>query len=205
MFGLPKSTEIQRQLPKKAIFEKFRPAERDKKLLDDQVSRLAIVAEISPETTRLPGTDECSAIYIVLVHLKTESLEKNNIVLLSRLIDQRMLFALQFDNKITFAVFKTNRVIFSKNKPLTEWNLKLNGLDLRAVWDNLVADICEFDLTAGENLDNHLLRMQKYEKLSAQIAALENKAMTEKQPRRKWEIADEIDRLKLELKECTYG
>lgn len=41
MFGLPKSTEINKQLPKKVIFEKFKPNTTDRKLFDEQISRLA--------------------------------------------------------------------------------------------------------------------------------------------------------------------
>ena len=48
MLGLPKATEIARPLPKKAVFEMFKPNPADRKLFDEQINRMAIVAEISP-------------------------------------------------------------------------------------------------------------------------------------------------------------
>ena len=72
MFGLPKTTEINKQLPKKAIFEKFKPNAADRKLFDEQINRLSIVAEISPQTVSIAADEEVAAIYIILVLMKTE-------------------------------------------------------------------------------------------------------------------------------------
>ena len=95
MFGLPKSTEINKQLPKKAIFEKFKPSFADRKLFDEQINRLSIVAEISPQTVSIAADEEVAAIYIILVLMKTVECDKKNIILLSKLINQNMLIALQ--------------------------------------------------------------------------------------------------------------
>ena len=35
MLGLPRSTEISKQLPKKAIFDRFKPSAADRKLFDE--------------------------------------------------------------------------------------------------------------------------------------------------------------------------
>lgn len=53
MLGLPKSTEINKLLPKKAMFDKFKSNAADRKLFDEQISRLTIVAEISPQTVNI--------------------------------------------------------------------------------------------------------------------------------------------------------
>ena len=71
MLGLPKSTEINKTLPKKAVFDKFKPNAADRKLFDDQISRLAIVAEISPQTVTVTAGTDVSAVYVILVTLKT--------------------------------------------------------------------------------------------------------------------------------------
>lgn len=67
MFGLPKSTEINKSLPKKAIFEKFKTNPADKKLFDEQINRISIIGEISPQTLNTYPGDEVKAIYIILV------------------------------------------------------------------------------------------------------------------------------------------
>jgi hypothetical protein len=203
MFGLPNSTEISKQLPKKAIFEKFKPNVTNRKLFDEQISRLSIVSEISPQTVNIASNKEVSAIYIVLVHMRTEECDKKNIKFLSKLIDQKMLFALQYEGNIKFAVYRANRVLISDSRPINEWDFKLKGIDLKSVWDSLIADVIKVEQIEGENLDEVIIQNEFKEKLKKQIASLEKKAMNEKQPRRKWELAEKIKKLKEELKECN--
>lgn len=205
MFGLPKSTEINKMLPKKAIFDKFKPNAIDRKLFDDQISRLAIVSEISPQTVSIAASEDVSAIYIILVMLKAADCDKKNITLLSKLIDQRMLFILQYEDKMRFAVYRAERVLVSESKQLDEWKLHLRGLDLGAAWENMIAEIGGVDLSGGKALDVTIIANERKEKLTKQIASLEKKAMNERQPRRKWEYSEEIRRLKAELEELNNG
>lgn len=200
MFGLPKSTEINKQLPKKAIFEKFKPNAAERKLFDEQINRLSIVTEISPQTVSIAADEDVAAIYIILVHMKTVDCDKKNIILLSKLIDQNMLFALQYDGDIKFAAYRANRVLMSDSKPIDEWKFKLKGLDLKAIWDALVADVAQIEPVEDKDLDEIIIRKEFQEKLKKQILVLEKKAMNERQPRRKWDLAEEIKQLKEQLK-----
>lgn len=200
VFGLPKSTEINKQLPKKAIFEKFKPNPADKKLFDEQINRISIIGEISPQTVNVSPGDEVKAIYVLLITMKTKACDKKNTALLSKLIDQKMLFALKYENEVQFAAYRTGRVLISESKPFDSWELKLNGLDIDRIWDNLIATIMGISLTKGKVLDETIIKNEEQEKLMKQIAVLEKKAMNERQPRRKWELADELNKLKKQLK-----
>lgn len=199
MLGLPKATELAKALPKKAIFDRFKPSPTDRKLFDEQINRMSIVHEISPQTVAIKESAEVSAVYVVLVALKTTECDKKNIALLSKLIDQRMLFVLQSGDTARLAVYRAEKVLMSESKPLADWKLSLSGLDLEAVWENIIAQIGGIDLTGGKDLDTTIAETDRQEKLQKQITALEKKAMTERQPRRKWELAEEIRRLKIEL------
>ncbi len=199
MLDLPKATELAKALPKKAIFDRFKPSPTDRKLFDEQINRMSIVHEISPQTVAIKRSADVSAVYVVLVMLKATECDKKNIALLSKLIDQRMLFVLQSGDNARLAVYRAEKVLMSESKPLVDWKLSLNGLDLEAVWENIIAQIGGIDLTGGKDLDTTIAENDRQEKLQKQIAALEKKAMTERQPRRKWEFAEEIRRLKLEL------
>jgi hypothetical protein len=205
LFGLPRATEIKKPLPKKAIFDRFKPKTDDRKLFDEQINRLVITAEISPQTLAVSASPDVSAIYLILVSLKTPECDKKNIALLSKLIDQRMLFVLQYEDTVRLAVYRAERVLVSESKPLDEWKLNLRGLDLGAIWENIIAEIGGIDLTEGKSLDETIVANERREKLKKQIAALEKKAMNEKQPRRRWELVEEVKRLKNEMEELTNG
>lgn len=200
MFGLPKTTEINKQLPKKAIFEKFKPNAADRKLFDEQINRLSIVAEISPQTVSIAADEEVAAIYIILVLMKTADCDKKNIKLLSKLINQNMLFALQYENTVKLAAYRSDKVVMSDSRPMDDWGLKLKGLSLKSTWDALIADISGLEPADGKSLDEMIIQNENIKRLEKKIAILEKKAMIERQPRRKWDLAQKIKQLKEQLK-----
>jgi hypothetical protein len=199
MLGLPRATELSKAIPKKAIFDRFKPSAADRRLFDEQINRMSIVAEISSQTVALKASEDVSAVYVILVMLKTAECDKKNIALLSKLIGQRMLFVLQSGDAARLAVYRADKVLMSGSKPLADWKLNLSGLDLEAVWENIIAQIGGIDLKGGKDLDATIAETDRREKLQKQIAALEKKAMTERQPRRKWDLAEELKHLKSEL------
>lgn len=140
------------------------------------------------------------AVYVVQVTLKTAGCDKRNITLLAKLIDQRMLFVLQYGESARLAACCAGQVLISDCKPLAEWKLTLRGFDLKAVWENAIAQIAGIDLRGGKDLEESIIARGRCEKLTKKIVALEKKAMQERQPRRKWELAGEIKRLKDQLK-----
>ena len=203
MLGLPRATELSKALPKKAIFDRFKPSPTERRLFDEQINRMSIVAEISPQTVALKASEDISAVYVILVALKTNQCDKKNIALLSKLIDQRMLFVLQSGENARLAVYHAGKVLMSESTPLSDWKLNLSGLDIEAAWENAIAQIGGIDLTGGKALNATIAENDRREKLTKQITALEKKAMTERQARKKWELAEEIWRLKIELGETA--
>jgi hypothetical protein len=112
---------------------------------------------------------------------------------------------LQYEDTVRLAVHRAESVLVSESKPLHEWKLSLRGLDLGAIWENIIAEIGSIDLTEGKSLDDTIVANERREKLKKKIAALEKKAMNEKQPRRKWELVEEVKRLKNEMEEFSNG
>ena len=88
-------------------------------------------------------------------------LESSVYSFLSKLIDQRMLFALQYENTVWLAVYRAERVLVSMSKPFGDWNLPLSGLDLGAVWENMIAQIGGIDLIDGKNLDETIIENER--------------------------------------------
>lgn len=199
MLGLPKSTELVKPLPKKAMFEKFKPSAIERKLFDEQINRMSIVAEISPQTVAVSASEDVSAIYVIHMMMKTTKCDQKNIILLAKLIDQRMLFILQYGGNARLAAYRAKKVIISESMPLGDWKLSLNGFDLGAIWENAIAQIGGIDISDGKSLDVAIIENERSEKIHKQIETLEKSAMNEQQPRRKWDLAEKIKRLKQNL------
>ena len=195
MFNLPANTEVNRPLPKKAIYAKFglKPTQRDH--FDEDISRLVISHEITSRTVPALATVDISAIYVVTVMLKRRDYDRKNIELLTRLIPQHMIMALVLDDQVQFAVFH-ERLFFSPWQLSDDTALSLDGLNLDAAWQSLVTAIGGINIQGENTLTEQILADEQREKLLKQIAALENKMRTTKQPRRKLELYQEIQKLK---------
>ena len=197
--GLPKSTEINKQLPKKAIFDKFKPETAKRNLFDEQISRLAIVAEINPKTVNISQGESVSAIFVIHVSLKTSAVSKENIELLSKLIDQNMLFILEYEGNARLAVYYSKKLFQTVPKPLDELEIKLSGRNLDLVWENIVADIGDISVEEERSLSEQIAVDDERVKLLANIEWLEKLARNEKQPRKKLKYVEKIKNMKKEL------
>ena len=201
MFGLPSSTEIKKQLPKKAIYAKFdmKPAQRDS--FDADISRIDIVAMLSPRTIpALAEGEEVKEIYVLSVQLKKKDYDTKNIALLSKLIPHKMVFALHYEDEIQFAIFHTKLItsawqLITHNSQL----ITLQGLSLDVVWENIVKSIGHIEVEEGKTLTEQIKATEEQAKLLAQIKTLERKMASEKQPRRKREYFEQIKKLKTAL------
>jgi hypothetical protein len=201
MLGLPKSVEIRKYLHKKTIFDRFKIKSNERRLFDEQINRLSIVAEISPNKIAVKASESISAIFVVLVMLKTSECDKKNIILLSKLINQCMLFVLQTGDNARLAAYRADKVLISESKPITEWELSLKGFDLETVWENLIVQIGNIIVAEGNTLDEQIIADDERAKTLKCIKQLEKQALTEKQPRRKWDLVEKARLLKMSIKE----
>ena len=196
MYGLPHTTEIRKQLPKKAIYAKFelKPAQRDG--FDADVSRIDIVAVVSPTTVpAIAAGEDIKEFYVLEVQLKKKDYDEKNIAMLSKLIPQNILFALQYEYETQLAIYHT-KFIKSDWKSTDDIGIRLSGLNLDTVWENIIKDIGEIQLRDGKTLKEQIQEDERLAKLKKQIEELERKCRAEKQPRRRLELYEKLTTLK---------
>lgn len=198
MLGLPKSTEIKKIIPKNALFAKFNMNTASKEKFDTDIRRITLIGEISKNTVAISQGETVTSFFVLLVSLKQEKYDERNIVLLSKLIDQNMVLVLEYENKAKLAIYHT-KLMTSDWKPTNEYNLTLSGLDLDAVWQNIVVQIGQVEIEQGKTLDEQIATDELRKKLINEIDKLDKKARSEKQPKKKFELAAEVKKLKKQL------
>ena len=199
MYGLPQTTEVRKQLPKKAIYAKFdlKPSQRES--FDADIARIDIVAVVS--TTTIPALDagaEVKEFYLLAVQLKRKEYDSKNIALLTKFIPQKMVLALQYEEQAQFAIYHT-KLISSAWQPTDDAALPLSGLNFDTVWENIVTHIGQIDVKEGNTLAEQIASNDQRAKVLAQIATFERKMANEKQPRRKREYFEKIKKLKSQI------
>ena len=201
MLGLPKETEMSKQLPKKAIYAKFQMNTAPKKKLDADISRITIVGEIAPNKVNIPTGDEVKNFFVLLVALKKKDFDEKTIVTLSKLIPQNILFVLEFEEQSKLAIYHT-KLMQTDWKPTEEQRIELQGLNLDKVWENIVVAVGSVDIEQGKTLDEQIKENEKRQKLEKEIAKFEKQARAEKQPKKKFELVQHVKKLRFQL--ATY-
>lgn len=198
MLGLPKSTEMNKQLPKKAIYAKFQMNTAAKDKVDADISRIVIVNEISPSRINIPAGEEVGSFFVLLVALKKKDFDEKTIAALSKLIPQNILFVLEFEGQSKLAVYRT-KLMQTDWKPTESCTLELRGLTLDKVWENAIRSL-ELGVWNEElSLDENLALHERREKLEKKIAKLEKQARAEKQPKKKFELVQRVRALQKQL------
>lgn len=195
MLGLPKATEMSKQLPKKAIYAKFQMNTAAKEKIDADISRITIVNEIAPNKVNIPAGDEVKNFFVLLVSLKRKEFDEKTIATLSKLIPQNILFILEYGNESKLAIYHT-KIMQTEWMPSNECSVRLIGLNLDTVWENLITQVGCIEIEQGRSLDEQIAADEQKAKLEKEIARLEKLARKEKQPKKKFEIVERIKKLK---------
>jgi hypothetical protein len=199
VLNLPKATELNKMLPKKAIYAKFQMSPTAKAKFDADISRINIVGEISSNTTGIAQGQTVSSIFVLQVILKQKNFQQNTIAQISKLIDQNMLLILEYEGQQKLAIYHT-KLIQTDWVPADACTIELKGLDLDSVWENFITQVGGITIQQGNTLDQQIAVDEKKAKLDKEIAKLEKQAKAEKQPKKKFELVQQINILKKELK-----
>lgn len=196
MLGLPQSTEVNRPMPKAQLYKKFELKQAQRDAFDADIARMEIVNFIAPQS--LPGISEgteVKAVFVVDVEIKRSDYDTKNILLISKLIPHRIIFALRHEDKVQLAVYHT-KLFTAPWQSLDSASVNLSGLNLDAVWQNIVAFIGELEVAEGYSLTEQLRVDEERTRLMRQIESLERQMRSTAQPRRQRELYAEIKKLK---------
>lgn len=198
MLGLPKATELNKQLPKNAIYAKFQMNTAERAKIDADISRITIVNEVSPAKINIADGERVKAFFVLLVVLKRKDFETKTIITISKLIPQNMLLVLECDGGAKLAIYHT-KLMQTDWKRKEELSIELKGLNMDTVWENIIVQIGGITIEQGNTLDEQIAVDEQRMKILKEIDRLTKAAKIEKQPKKKFELAQKINGLKKEL------
>lgn len=200
MYNLPEKTIMKKQLPKAAIYKKFNLNSSAKARFDSDISRMDIVGEISQSTVSLPAGDSVSLIFVLQISLKKKDFDEKSITLISKLIEQKMIFVLEFESKAKLAVYY-GKLFQTDWQDINDISIDIQGLNLDSAYQNMIIQIGDIHIENDNSLDEQIICDEKRAKLEKEIARLEKLARAEKQPKRAFELHQKIIKLKNEIGE----
>lgn len=198
MLGLPKTMELSKQLPKNAIYAKFQMNTAEKAKIDADISRITIVNEVSAAKINIAEGEQVKSFFVLLVALKRKDFEDKTIITISKLIPQNMLLILECGDEAKLATYHT-KLMQTDWKRKDDFSIELKGLNMDTVWENIIIQIGGIKVDQGNTLDEQIAVDEQRMKLQKEIAKLEKQARAERQPKKKFELAQKAKILKEEL------
>lgn len=155
MLGLPKTTELSKQLPKNAIYAKFQMNTAEKAKIDADISRITIVNEVSAAKINIAEGEQVKSFFVLLVALKRKDFEDKTIITISKLIPQNMLLILECGDEAKLATYHT-KLMQTDWKSKDDLSIELKGLNMDAVWENIIIQIGGIKVDQGNTLDEQI-------------------------------------------------
>lgn len=200
MLGLPQTTEVKKIIPKRALYSKFELNTAEQKEFDAAIRQMTIVNEISLRTIPALQKQE-KAVFVLAVQLKQEGCAERLLQKLCRLIDQRLLLALCYEDKLQLALYFDNRILLNEFMPVAEQKVNLQGTSLNDIWEHLALQVANLTQLAGLTPASVIANAGRRAEAEAQVAALTKKMFAEKQARKKLTLREAINKLKKELED----
>ena len=213
MFGFPGSTEFNKRIPKQKFYENIEVSSSLRRVFVEQIKIVYWRNKLAVSTLNIASGESVTEIEVFEVRLTEPILEETVLRQIDKEIPYHILFILTCDGKAQAWIgykeaavsgsnaFKVNRYYHTEWMPENELRFSIDGLNMDAVYENLVRQIAGeiLQTNSNESLKDSVERDEERRRLEKQIAALENKIRKEKQLNRRMEMNTELKRLKKEL------
>lgn len=219
MIGLPKSTEFNKRISKQKFYENMDISPALKKIFVEQVRIIYWKNKIAASTTNLAAGTDVTELEVFEVRLNSPVLDDSLLRQIDKEIPYHILFLLEYQGKYQAWIgykeaaasgnkaFKVNGYYHTEWLAEDELPLKLEGLNVDAVYENFVRQIAGNKLkteTAGESLKESIARDEQKQVLRRKIDTLQMKIRKEKQLNKQMQMNNELKKLRKELEKYNY-
>ena len=211
MFGFPASTEFGKRIPKQKFYENIDITPDQKRLFIKQIHSICWQCKLAATTLNLAAGSTVTEVEVFGLELNAPELDETLLRLIDKAIPYHILYILTYDSraqawigyKDTSGGSAAIRYYHTDWIPEDELQFRVDGLNMDAVYENLVRQIAgdELQADAGESLQASVARDERRRQLEKQIATLENKMRKEKQLNRRMEINAELKKMKLAIRQ----
>ncbi len=202
MIQLPSATAVGRVMPKEAFYKRLTLSSDLKEKFVTDVKRITLSSSLTAATLNLEAGTEITEILMLTIDLKKQQFDGRIVENIARQNPHKLLFLLRFEDKAQLAVYYA-KLYTTAWLPYDEITLKVKGFTLDTVWQGFLEQIALQDgLTEnkpGEDIDTKLQRQEMILKLQKEIEKLEKRTQSEVQPKKKFELYQQLQDKKLKL------
>ena len=213
MIVFPKSTLVGKPVPKTAFYRNLEVNAKIKQWFVDDVASVTWTAKIAPSTLNVADGKAVHEIAVFRMELKSKEVPTEVLTFIDRQMPRHTVFLLQHEDgfcllvnykewhdatNAQFDIVKTFQTGWATAESLS---LELDGRDMDAIYSSIVKQIAGTAITSeAKDIHSAVAQSKEHEALQQKIAALEAKVAKERQPKKKFELHQQLVELKKGLK-----
>ena len=209
----PKSTEFNKRIPKQKFYENLTITPQLKRQFTDQIKGIWWKHKIAATTTNITIGEHVNEIEVFEIKLTSGEIDEAVLRQIDKEIPYHILFLLESEGKYQawigykeanaagVTAFKVTAYYHTEWMDKENLPLAVEGLSLDAVYENLVRQVAGNQPTnfGKKDLKDAVEQDIKHQQVTKEIARLNKLAYAEKQPKKKFELFQQIKKLQLEL------
>ena len=217
MLGLPRSIEFNTRIPKQTFYENLAGTAALKRFFAEQVKSVYWRNKIAATTMNIAAGTAVTEIEVFEIHLNQSQIDENVLRQIDKVIPYHILFMLKYEGKHRAVIsykeaaaagskaFAIMRYYYTDWLPLDEMPVKLEGLNIDAIYENFVRQVAadQLQINDKDSIKHAIEKEEKRRRLKKQIAALQNKIRKEKQLNRQMQLNQELKMLKWTLEDLV--
>ena len=215
MISFPESTFVNKRIPKQKFYDNISITPAMKKVFTEKIQQIIWENKIAENTINISPGKNVTEIEVFRVDLNVKELDQKVLLQIDREIPYHILFILAYENERQAWIgykeeaqggnneFKVSAYYHTELINEKDFKLDLNGLDIDKVYENFIVQIAGNTLykEADEDLQDAVERSETIKALEKSLAAIEKKARLEVQPRRKFELVQQVNSIKTHIEE----
>ncbi|MCM1531802.1 MAG: DUF4391 domain-containing protein [Bacteroides sp.] len=209
LLKFPQGCFVDKLIPKAKFVKASATPTAVRDLLAGEFEQIRLLYVLRADTLNVAPGEEVNEIDVFYFRCKTDSYSIKPFCALDKLIPRHCLYVIQYGEYTDVLMQHKQRVEHSnavgwkiiaselrKQVNLADLTLTIQGINMDAVYSNLLAQISQKPITSIDDYTEQKAEEERVEKLRHQIVVLEKQMATTKQPRRKRELFVELQKLK---------
>lgn len=207
MISFPGATAVNRILPKEAFYKRLPLNSELKEKFVSDVKRITLQNSLTAQTLHLAPGGTVSEILLLVIELKRQKFDPRILESIARQNPHKLVFLLHYENVAQLALYHGKLYTTSWQEP-SQLALNARGLNLDAIWDSFLEQIAlaeEKNPQKGLSIEERIKRHELLQKLQKELNKAEKLTRAEKQPKKKFELYQQVQALKAQMEEIIHG
>jgi len=213
MLAFPKSTLLDRSIPKQKFYLNLKASSSLERLFIDEVKSIRWMYKLAPDTFNIREGETVKEIEVLELSLKGTTISQEIVEAIDREIPYHLVFVMRYlekgqiwisykqDSKKKAGKFKVEQYYTTDWMPYDDLTLSLDGLTMDRLYESFLLQVAgdRLQREAGDDIQEAVEKDIQREKLERRIQKLENKIRNERQFNRQVDLMAELREVKAQL------